>query len=269
MFQWNETKLDHQEKLNLWYFVMSFCSHRLSWLTKVTIDRLTGVGQQNQAQNCGHPIRGQEPAWPVADQVCEDWRKVIIRKCFSFMSFSSIWQKSRKLLQKTLLKKGLLRCCCCCGGDESRRATGPKAKGLLALTSDPVTRVHDYMFFYNIYLCCRYLETVGHLIVDDLRVARTACPPCFPPHYDIYDKFVMMYHTQLASRVRLVLFASVGHTLEWKSRIVSTKLFEFECCTDTKCLVNTIWRFHSEIMLQTAICCAIGIIIYSWGLFYR
>lgn len=47
----------------------------------------------------------------------------------------------------------------------------------------------------------RYLELTRQLILEDLRVVKTLCVPCFPPHYDIVNKYVNMYHTCLSSSV--------------------------------------------------------------------
>lgn len=47
----------------------------------------------------------------------------------------------------------------------------------------------------------RYLELTRLLILEDLRVVKTLCGPCFPPSYDIVDKFVKMYHTSLSQHL--------------------------------------------------------------------
>lgn len=44
----------------------------------------------------------------------------------------------------------------------------------------------------------RYLELTRRLILEDLRVVKTLCVPCFPPHYQIFEKLVSMYHTSLS-----------------------------------------------------------------------
>lgn len=48
----------------------------------------------------------------------------------------------------------------------------------------------------------RYLELTRQLILEDLRVIKTLCGPCFPPSYDIVNKFVMMYHTALSRHLQ-------------------------------------------------------------------
>lgn len=47
----------------------------------------------------------------------------------------------------------------------------------------------------------RYLELIRQLILEDLRVVKTLCVPCFPPHYDIVNQYVLMYHTCLSTTV--------------------------------------------------------------------
>lgn len=47
----------------------------------------------------------------------------------------------------------------------------------------------------------RYLELTRQLILEDLRVVKTLCVPCFPPHYDIVNKYVNMYHNSLSSSI--------------------------------------------------------------------
>ncbi|KAK3912373.1 Exocyst complex component 3 [Frankliniella fusca] len=44
----------------------------------------------------------------------------------------------------------------------------------------------------------RYLELTRQLILEDLRVVKTLCEPCFPPSWNIVEKYVEMYHTCLS-----------------------------------------------------------------------
>lgn len=48
----------------------------------------------------------------------------------------------------------------------------------------------------------RYLELARQLILEDLRVVKTLCIPCFPPSYDIFNKFVGMYHICLSRHLQ-------------------------------------------------------------------
>ncbi|XP_048480752.1 exocyst complex component 3 [Plutella xylostella] len=55
----------------------------------------------------------------------------------------------------------------------------------------------------------RYLELTRQLIVEDLRVVKTLCAPCFPPHYHIVDKYVDMYHTSLSASLQDVVLSGL------------------------------------------------------------
>ncbi|XP_022166340.1 exocyst complex component 3 [Myzus persicae] len=50
-----------------------------------------------------------------------------------------------------------------------------------------------------------YLELCRQLILEDLRVVKTLCVPCFPPQYDIFDKFVYMYHFSLSANLNDII----------------------------------------------------------------
>lgn len=50
-----------------------------------------------------------------------------------------------------------------------------------------------------------YLELTRQLILEDLRVVKTLCGPCFPPKYDIVRKFVKMYHTSLSEHLNDII----------------------------------------------------------------
>lgn len=51
----------------------------------------------------------------------------------------------------------------------------------------------------------RYLELSRQFILEDLRVVKTLCGPCFPPSYDIVNKFVRMYHQSLSSNLEEII----------------------------------------------------------------
>ncbi|KAL1508945.1 hypothetical protein ABEB36_003759 [Hypothenemus hampei] len=51
----------------------------------------------------------------------------------------------------------------------------------------------------------RYLELIRQLIVEDLRVVKTLCLPCFPPEYKIVDRYVIMYHKSLSSHLQEII----------------------------------------------------------------
>ncbi|XP_075231135.1 exocyst complex component Sec6 [Lycorma delicatula] len=50
-----------------------------------------------------------------------------------------------------------------------------------------------------------YLELTRLLILEDLRVVKTLCGPCFPPHYNIVNKFVSMYHSCLSKHLEEII----------------------------------------------------------------
>lgn len=47
----------------------------------------------------------------------------------------------------------------------------------------------------------RYLELTRLLILEDLRVVKTLCEPCFPPSWNIVQSYVEMYHTCLSKHL--------------------------------------------------------------------
>lgn len=53
----------------------------------------------------------------------------------------------------------------------------------------------------------RNLEILRQFILEDLRVVKSLCVPCFPPSYDIFNEYVKMYHNALSKYVRINDFA--------------------------------------------------------------
>lgn len=51
----------------------------------------------------------------------------------------------------------------------------------------------------------RHLEVTRLLVLEDLRVVKTLCVPCFPPEYDILNRFMEMYHNCLARHLEDVI----------------------------------------------------------------
>lgn len=47
----------------------------------------------------------------------------------------------------------------------------------------------------------RDLEIARQFLLDDLRVVKSLCVPCFPPEYDIFNEYVKMYHNALSKHV--------------------------------------------------------------------
>ncbi|KAM4907734.1 exocyst complex component 3 isoform 2-T3 [Sylvia borin] len=48
----------------------------------------------------------------------------------------------------------------------------------------------------------RHLEIIRKYVLDDLLVAKTLLDQCFPPHYDIFNRLLNMYHQALATRMQ-------------------------------------------------------------------
>ncbi|CAH1772731.1 unnamed protein product [Owenia fusiformis] len=47
----------------------------------------------------------------------------------------------------------------------------------------------------------RHLEMTRQIVLEDLQVVKSLCTPVFPPHYDILDKYVQLYHDGLAEHL--------------------------------------------------------------------
>ncbi|XP_050707871.1 exocyst complex component 3-like [Eriocheir sinensis] len=54
----------------------------------------------------------------------------------------------------------------------------------------------------------KHLEVIRLLVLEDMKVIRSLCMPCFPPSYDIVNHYVQMYHKSLATH--LVDLVSTG-----------------------------------------------------------
>lgn len=52
----------------------------------------------------------------------------------------------------------------------------------------------------------RDLEILRQNILVDLRVVKSLCVPCFPPHYNIFEEYVKMYHEGLSNYVSYLFF---------------------------------------------------------------
>ncbi|XP_030060877.1 exocyst complex component 3 [Microcaecilia unicolor] len=48
----------------------------------------------------------------------------------------------------------------------------------------------------------RHLEIIRKYVLDDLTVVKNLAVQCFPPHYEIFKKFLGLYHQSLASRIQ-------------------------------------------------------------------
>jgi len=47
----------------------------------------------------------------------------------------------------------------------------------------------------------RYLEVMRQIIHEDLLVIKSLCVPCFPPSYNILERYISMYHRCLSNLV--------------------------------------------------------------------
>ncbi|KAI1720371.1 exocyst complex component sec6 domain-containing protein [Ditylenchus destructor] len=48
----------------------------------------------------------------------------------------------------------------------------------------------------------RYLEVCRRTVVEDLKIVKSGMVACFPPEYNIYDRYIKMYHDTIALRVK-------------------------------------------------------------------
>ncbi|XP_059478700.1 exocyst complex component 3-like [Neocloeon triangulifer] len=55
----------------------------------------------------------------------------------------------------------------------------------------------------------RHLELTRLLISEDLQVVKDLCVPCFPPHYDVLNMFVKMYHDSLSRHLMDLIHAGL------------------------------------------------------------
>ncbi|GAB6023908.1 SNARE-binding exocyst subunit S6, variant 2 [Chamberlinius hualienensis] len=51
----------------------------------------------------------------------------------------------------------------------------------------------------------RHLEVTRQIVLQDLKIVKSLCIPCFPPSYDIFNKYVMMYHDCLSRHFQEVI----------------------------------------------------------------
>ncbi|KAJ8684977.1 hypothetical protein QAD02_020770 [Eretmocerus hayati] len=51
----------------------------------------------------------------------------------------------------------------------------------------------------------RYLELTRLLFIEDLRVVKSLCVPCFPPSYDIANTYMRMYHASLSQHLKDII----------------------------------------------------------------
>jgi len=47
----------------------------------------------------------------------------------------------------------------------------------------------------------RYLEACRRKVVSDLKLVKTCLAACFPPDYNIYDRYIKYYHDSISFQV--------------------------------------------------------------------
>ena len=98
-----------------------------------------------------------------------------------------------------------------------------KTRALTVLKDAVVERIEGNQFEErsdNKMWLVRHCEVVRMLIIEDLRVVKTLCSPCFPPHWDIVNEFVKLYHQSLGSHLEEIIAAGLegvefGTLLSW------------------------------------------------------
>nr|CAH0107998.1 unnamed protein product [Daphnia galeata] len=87
-----------------------------------------------------------------------------------------------------------------------------KARALEVLSDAVIERIEGNQFeerIDNKMWLVRHLEVTRLLIIEDLRVVKTLCSPCFPPHWDIVNQFFHKYHTSLSKHLEEVIAAGL------------------------------------------------------------
>ncbi|XP_013418387.1 exocyst complex component 3 [Lingula anatina] len=74
----------------------------------------------------------------------------------------------------------------------------------------------------------RHLEITRQLTIEDLRVVKSVCEPCFPPEYDVVQRYLKMYHEAIGNHI----LELISQDLE-KNEIVSLLTW-----------VNAYWSTH-------------------------
>ncbi|XP_046839050.1 LOW QUALITY PROTEIN: exocyst complex component 3-like [Xenia sp. Carnegie-2017] len=76
----------------------------------------------------------------------------------------------------------------------------------------------------------KHLERTRQIMVEDLRVIKTSCQPCFPPYYNIFDKYVQMYHRELSKMLETIVTTNdEPATMEDRLNMEDRELKSDEC----------------------------------------
>ena len=87
-----------------------------------------------------------------------------------------------------------------------------KSRALEVLSDAVVERIEGNQFeerIDNKMWLVRHLEVTRLLIIEDLRVVKTLCAPCFPPHWNIVDQFYEKYHKSLSKHLEEIVIAGL------------------------------------------------------------
>ena len=49
----------------------------------------------------------------------------------------------------------------------------------------------------------RHLELIRKFTLEDLRIVKTLCVPVFPPHYNILEYYIGLYHDAITTRLKV------------------------------------------------------------------
>lgn len=76
----------------------------------------------------------------------------------------------------------------------------------------------------------RHLEVSRILILEDLRVVKTACVPCFPPEYNIVKQMLHIYHRSLSAHLQELALQLEGNEyvtlLNWVQKYEGLELMQ-------------------------------------------
>ena len=83
-----------------------------------------------------------------------------------------------------------------------------KARAFKVLSDAVMERIEGNQFeerIDNKMWLVRHLEVTRLLMIKDLRVVKTLCATCFPPHWDIVNQFITKYHRSLSKHLEDVI----------------------------------------------------------------
>lgn len=102
----------------------------------------------------------------------------------------------------------------------------------------------------------RHLEIVRRSMLEDLRVAKFLCEPCFPPDYHIFTQFVHWYHLALSSHIQDIIAGGLEGNeiislLTWLNQYTSKEFMgHLELALDTAGLPQLLEDEDSEALME-------------------